>query len=189
MKKLWRLAILLSLVSFIVQGCNDNDEPDEVIIREKPASQTRLLGPNEGEGEIAIELDEWQDVLIISGPGSFISAIVSKTGGNSADLSKSTIIRLRLDRKEVSLKSFEVARAMGLSEQNYSGIVWLQGVGNVETMVLGYSQPLYFSGVLVLSVKVDDPGVEKIFLSVTFTREDTGEDEDTGGGDSEVMYP
>ena len=78
---------------------------------------------------------------------------------------------------------------MGLSEQNYSGIVWLQGVGNVETMVLGYSQPLYFSGVLVLSVKVDDPGVEKIFLSVTFTREDTGEDEDTGGGDSEVMYP
>ena len=187
MKKLWRLAILLTLASVVIQGCND--EPEEMIIRENPASRTKLLGPDEAAGEIAIELNEWQEILIVSGPGSFISAIVSRKGGNSADLSKQTIVRLRLDRKEISLKSFEVARAMGLSEQNYSGIVWLEGVGNVETLVLGYSQPLYFDEVLVLSVKIDDPGVEKVFLTVTFTREDTGEDEDTGGGDGQPRFP
>ena len=194
MKTFLRPAILLCMILVVVmQGCENDDEPKEVVVvevkREKPASRTKLLGRTEATGVIEIQPDNWHEVLIVEGPGSFLSAVVSKKGGNSAELDKKTLVRLRLDGKQILLKSFEVARAMGLSEQNYSGIVWLDGENNVETLVLGYSEPLYFSRVLKLSIKVDDPDVEKVFLSVTFTKEDTGDDEHTGGGDSEPEFP
>lgn len=149
-------------------------------------SVVRVVGPGGTAGEIL--RDNWHKVLVVESAGSFISAVVSKKGGDSTDSTKTTM-RLWLDNKPVLIKSFEVARAMGLSTQNYSGIVWLKGQDDVETLVLGYGQPLFFSRGLELSIKVDDPGVEKVFLRVTYTKEDTGEDECTGGGDSEDDFP
>lgn len=194
MKTFLRPAILLCMILVVVmQGCENDDEPKEVVVvevkREKPASRTKLLGRTEATGVIEIKPDNWHEILIVSGPGSFISAIVSKKGGTSSDLSKQTLVRLRLDGKEVLLKSFEVARAMGLSGQNYSGVAWFDGTDNVETLVLGYSQPLYFGRVLKLDVKVDDPGVDKVLVSVTFTKKDTGDDEGTGGGNGQPDFP
>lgn len=194
MKKIWRLAILLSLASFIIQGCNDNDEPSKIISREKPVSWTRVLGPNEDKGEIPIvrEPQVWQDFVVASGRGTFISAVISKSRNDDV-ITDSTLVKLCLDYKEVSVNSFKQVRAMGLSEQNYSGVVRLEGPNAVETLVLGYSQPLYFDEVLILSVMVDDPiedpKIEKFLLTVTFTKVDTGDDEGTGGGNGVPDFP
>lgn len=194
MKTLLRPAILVSVIlAVVIQGCDDDPDPQRVVIvgeiRELPASRTKVLGRTEATGVIEIVSDNWHEVIEIEGPGSFISAIVAKKGGTSADLSRRTFVRLTLDRKEVSLKSFEVARVMGLSGQNYSGIVWFEASDSTETLVLGYSQPLHFEEVLQLGIKVDDPGVEKVLLSVTFTKRDTGRDEDTSGHDGEPEWP
>ncbi len=194
MKILLRPAILATLIlAVMLQGCGE-DEPEDVVVvdvvQDKAVSRTKLLARTEAPGVIKIKKEKWQDVIVVSGPGSFISAFVSKKGGDSKDLSKPTLVRLRIDRDiQVSLQSFEVTRAMGLSGQNYSGIAWFKGQDNVETLALGYSQPIYFSSVLKLAVKVDDPGVEKVLVSATINRKDTGKDEGTGPGDSQNPFP
>jgi hypothetical protein len=159
------------------------------IEREKPVSQALVIGVDGTGGDI--QLDEWHKVLAVSGPGSFISAVVSKKGGigRSPIDTINTTVRLWLDQKEIIIKSFEVARAMGLTQQNYSGVVWLRGEEELETLVLGFEQPLFFTRVLELSILVADPQVEKALLQVTYTKKATGEDEGTGGGDRAPPYP
>lgn len=196
MKKSWRLLLPFFAVLIIAQGCSDCPDcnPQKVtVIREKPTSLARVVGTGGTAGKI--RLNEWHAVLVVSvsdsAPGSFISAVVSKKGGSGGAYpgEVKTTVRLIMDRKEVAIKSFEVARAMGLSQQNYSGVVWLDGEDNIETLVLGYQEPLYFSGTLELSIMVDDPQVEKVFLQVTYTKQDTGDDEGTGGGDRAPPFP
>lgn len=179
------------MLAVLMQGCDQqkNDIP-EGFLWKKPTSKTFVIEFDDRKDDTTRY--NWQDSLITYGPGTFISAIVSKKGGSggSATGSLKTTVRLTIDRKEVLMKSFEVASAMGLSRQNYSGIVWLEGAADsVETLVLGYSEELYFTERLILGIKVDDPEVKKVFLSVTYTKQDTGEDEDTGGGDGEPSFP
>lgn len=186
MKKSWQAVIPFWLIlALIVQGCDDNDAP----IPEKPATRTKVVGEDGTAGPI--QRDNWHDVLTISGPGSFISAKVSKKGGAGNDPTGPirTTVRLTLDRKQVILKSFEIARAMGISGHNYSGVAWFEGRDDIETLVLGYGQPLTFLSNFILSIKVDDEDVEKVFVSATYTKKDTGQDEGTGGGDSEDPFP
>jgi len=186
MKKSRRAVIPFWLIlALVVQGCDDNEEP----IPEKPATRTKVVGEDGTAGPI--QLDNWHDVLTISGPGSFISAKVSKKGGAGNDPTGPirTTVRLTMDRKEVILKSFEVARAIGIAGHNYSGVSWFAGRDDIETLVLGYGQPLTFLSNLILSIKVDDRDVDKVFVSATYMRVDTGEDEGGQGGDGEGEFP
>lgn len=197
MDRLFRPVVLIFVgLIALMQGYDINkDDIPEGFLWKKPISKTIVIGHDGTGGDII--RNNWQDVIIADGPGTFISAIVSKKGGSNrpANDTLKTTVRLTLDRKEILMKSFEVARAMGLSEQNYSGVVRLTpdtamaGEGDIETLVLGYSEELYFTERLILSVIVDDPLVEKVLLSVTFTKKDTGDDEHMGGGDHEPRFP
>jgi len=189
MNKLLQNTILIYLFfAVFYQACDRDAET----IREKPVTITKVKARIDSTGySTPIIQHEWDRAVIISGPGTFISAVVSKKGssGASATSKINTTINLTLDRCEVILKSFEVAQAMNLTGQNYSGVDWRQGAGAIETMVLGYQKPLYFTRDLVLSILVDDPQVEKVFLQVTYTKQDTGEDEGSGGGDRAPPFP
>jgi len=190
-----RQAILVfGILGIIIQGCT-REEPTPPVL-DKPVSVTEVLGPDGTAGPI--ELHNWQHVIRIPGPGMFISGLVSKAGGSKAPPNGpiKTSVRLIIDREEVVLRSFELADWQGLDQQNYSGVTYFQGEqvetgekNRIETLVLGFPQQLLFKLELVLSVKVDDPAVNKVFFVVTHTKEDIGVDEGGPGGDSEVPFP
>jgi len=188
-----RQAVLVfCILAMAIQGCTER-EPTAPIL-EKPVSMTEILGPDGTAGPI--ELNNWQHVIRIPGPGMFISALVSKSGGSGASPNGpiKTSVRLIIDREEVVLRSFELADWLGIARHNYSGVTYFQGeqIGEesfIETLALGFPQRLLFRQELVLSVKVDDPKVEKVFFVITHTKEDIGVDEGGPGGDSEPTYP
>lgn len=187
---------VLGFVALTLVTMRCDNKPEEVI-PETPTYMVKVRGEIVGEPGTngLIKWSEWDSVLVIPGPGSFISAVVSRNGGTS-NRTDQTTVRLSLDHKDIALKSFEVARAMGLSQQNYSGIVWLDGEDAVETLVLGYTQPLYFEEILLVSVLVDstiddvgDNRVKKLLVSLTYTKKHTGDDDHMGGGDHQPRFP
>lgn len=98
----------------------------------------------------------------LRGPGTFVSAEVSKQGGNS-DL---TFINLEIDGKNVVSISYAALRNQGLTQDNPYGLVLLNPTGTVRTVTIGFGTPLTFKKELTLSVKVSEPGVVQILANV-----------------------
>jgi len=97
----------------------------------------------------------------LKGPGVFVSAAVSKQGGNSG----LSFVILDLDGRNVTNLSYAAALNLGLTQSNPYGLAVMNS-GVVQTFTVGFPVPLRFERELVLSVKVNEPGVVQLVGNV-----------------------
>jgi len=97
-------------------------------------------------------------LVALEGPGTFLSAMVTKQGGATGI----TFVELDIDGRNVVAMSFAGARNFGLVQDNPFGIE-LRGTGGpVEAFTIGWPTPLVFKERLTLRVIVDETGVVQI---------------------------
>src|SRR5262249_39216095 len=101
------------------------------------------------------------DLVVLEGPGLFLSAIVTKQGGANG----LTFVRLDLDGRNVVDFSFAAMRNVGLVQANPYGTQRLTGNG-IESFTIGWPFPLTYRRGLKLSVVVNEPGVVQIVGNV-----------------------
>lgn len=122
--------------------------------------------PERTQGLIASAPAGVYDLVTLDGPGKFISAQVTKQGGES-DL---TFVSLDIDGRNVVNLSFAALRNIGLTQNNPYGLVLLNSAGDPETLTIGFSYPLTYKQELKLSVSVQEAGVAQIVANVIHGR-------------------
>ena len=109
-----------------------------------------------------IPLDSY-DLVTLTGPGSFVSARMTKQGGDSGF----TFLELVIDDKIIIGRSFAALKNWGMTESNPFGVVVLTE-GIVDAATIGFQQPIKFEDSLVLRAVVDQSGVEQIIGTVIY---------------------
>jgi hypothetical protein len=99
--------------------------------------------------------------ILVQGPGVFVSAVVSKQGGASG----LSFVSLDLDGRNVTNLSYAAAVNLGLTQANPYGLAVMNS-GVVQAFTVGFPVPLRFERELVLSVKVNEPGVVQLVGNV-----------------------
>jgi hypothetical protein len=102
------------------------------------------------------------ELVTLKGPGTFISAEISKQGGTN-DL---TFIILDIDGKNVVDLSVAALKNLGLTQDNPYGLVLLESEAGIKTLTIGYPFPLNFSQELKLKVTVNENNVQQIVANV-----------------------
>ena len=140
---------LLLLIPFL-EGCRD-----ETCFK-------GVCNPERTQGLRAPAPEGDHDLVTLKGPGTFISAEISKQGGTN-DL---TFVILDIDGKNVVNISVAAARNVGLTQDNPFGLVLLNPTAEVKTLTIGYSTPLQFQSELKLRVTVNEANVVQILANV-----------------------
>ncbi len=99
------------------------------------------------------------DLVSLTGPGVFLSAMVVKQGGAS-DI---TNVRLFLDGVQVIAGNPASLRNLGLTEINPTGIAVFSG-GVLDTITIGFPTPLVFEDSLLLRADIlaSDTGIVQL---------------------------
>ena len=103
-----------------------------------------------------------KELVKLKGPGLFISAEVTKQGGNS-DL---TFIILDIDGRNVVNISVAALFNQGLMSHNSYGVEVFRSAAALETVTIGFPVPLTYRKQLSLKVTVNETGVVQIVGNV-----------------------
>lgn len=141
------LAAILPLLFLALQGC---------------ANLTAIQDPERTQGLRAPAPQGLHELVTLQGPGTFVSAQVSKQGGAN-DL---TFVILDIDGRNVVNFSLAAANNVGLTQNNPYGLVSVNSGGNPETLTIGFGMPLRFERELKLSVQVNEPNVVQVLANV-----------------------
>jgi len=153
--------------------------PDTDCFMKGVKNPTRIQGFKKNDDGSPLAQTE-HTLIIIDGPGTFISAAISKLGG----VNDHTFVILDIDGRNVVFFRMDFAKLMGLEKENNPyGIVFHKGRNKVKTLTIGFSTPLYISAEkrLILKVKVEENNVTKIVADVVFGTADGRPPEETGG--------
>jgi hypothetical protein len=126
-----------------------------------PGCGIGICNPQRTQGLRAPAPRATHNLVSLTGPGLFLSALVTKQGGPT-DL---TFVKLDIDSRNVVNLSFAGARTFGLTAPNPFGVQFLSGAG-VEAIAIGWPFPLTFRRSLRLSVTVSEIGVAQILANV-----------------------
>ena len=102
------------------------------------------------------------ELVTLKGPGKFLSAAISKQGGDT-DL---TVVELTIDGKYLVSLSIVAAKNLGLTQHNPYGLVLVESARAIKTLTIGFPYPLYFNSELKLKVSVEEEGVAQIVATV-----------------------
>ena len=102
------------------------------------------------------------ELVTLKGPGTFVSAEISKQGGTN-DL---TFIILDIDGKNVVNLSVAALKNLGLTQDNPYGLVLLESEAGIKTLTIGYPFPLNFNQELKLKVTVNENIIAQIVANV-----------------------
>jgi hypothetical protein len=122
--------------------------------------------PERTQGLVAPAPVGVHDLVILKGPGEFVSAQVTKQGRTN-DL---TFVILDIDGRNVVNISIAALANVGLTQSNPYGLVLLQATGDPKTLTIGFPVPLEFRTELKLSVNVQEAGVVQILANVIHGR-------------------
>ena len=103
-----------------------------------------------------------KELVKLKGPGLFLSAEVTKQGGNS-DL---TFVILDIDGQNVVNISIAALFNQGLTSNNSYGISVFRSSAALETVTIGFPFPLTYNKLLSLKVTVNETGVVQILANV-----------------------
>jgi len=126
-----------------------------------PGCAVGVCDPQRTQGLKAPAPQGTHNLVSLKGPGLFLSANVTKQGGQTG----LTFVRLDIDGRNVVNLSFAAARNWGLSQPNPYGLQLLSGIG-VESFAIGWPFPLTFKRSLTLSAAVNETGVVQIVANV-----------------------
>jgi hypothetical protein len=101
------------------------------------------------------------DLVVVTGPGVFVAAQVTKRGG----VNDNTTVLLAIDSHDVFAISYAAARNSGLTTMNPFGIV-LRSNAQLDNLTLGFPSPLRFNNKVVLAAIVNETGVLQLAADV-----------------------
>lgn len=107
-------------------------------------------------------INSTKELVKLKGPGLFLSAEITKQGGNS-DL---TFVILDIDGKNVVNISIAALFNQGLTAHNSYGISVFRSGAGLETVTIGWPAPLTFNRLLSLKVTVKEAGVVQLLANV-----------------------
>jgi hypothetical protein len=102
------------------------------------------------------------ELVTLKGPGTFVSAEISKQGGTN-DI---TFIIIDIDGKNVVNLSVAAAKNWGLTQDNPYGLALMESDAGIKTLTVGYPFPLNFSQELKIKVTVNEDNVKQIIANV-----------------------
>ena len=141
---------LTLLLIFVLQGCVVHLYTKGV---RNPVRTQGLKAPApQGEHEL----------IALKGPGTFLSASITKQGGGN-DL---TFVILDIDGRNVVNISIAAAKNVGLTQNNPYILDLVKSTGDIKTLTIGLPSPLYFERELKLRVDVQEAGVVQIVANV-----------------------
>jgi hypothetical protein len=122
-----------------------------------------VIHPKRNQGLITnVAASTTHNLVHLKGPGLFLSAAISKQGGNS-DL---TFIILDIDGQNVVNISIAALINLGLLSDNSYGIMVFKSQAGLDTVTIGWPYPITFQKELVLKVTVNEAGVDQILGNV-----------------------
>ncbi len=128
-----------------------------------PLSPGGILSPQRTQGSVVNPaFVSIHNLVILTGPGKFICAEITKQGG-SDDL---TYISLDID--DVCVVSISIAelKNSGLTVNNPYGLFLLQSGGGLKTLTIGFNSPLIYQKELRLRANVEEKGINQIMANV-----------------------
>ena len=102
------------------------------------------------------------NLVQLKGPGLFLSAAISKQGGNS-DL---TFVILDIDGQNVVNISVAALINLGLASDNSYGVMTFKSAAGLDTVTIGWPYPITFKKELTVKVTVNEAGVAQILANV-----------------------
>jgi hypothetical protein len=123
---------------------------------EKPTSTQGTISPSVGDNS----------VVVVRGPGCFISANLSRQG---EDPTGATGVTLEIDGRFVVDTSIEALINEGATSINTFGVMAQRGDG-LDSVSIGFPQPLFFKDSVVLGVFVMGPGIVQVIGLVITAR-------------------
>lgn len=125
---------------------------------------SKVKGVASAEGLITVfENGPTYDLVDLSGPGTFVAARMVKQGGDSG----LTAISLEIDGKVVVQRNVAALKNWGMTQNNPFGVVVFTS-GDIDTVTVGFSQPMTFENNLVLRAIVGESGVVQIIGTVIY---------------------
>jgi len=122
-----------------------------------------VASPKRTQGLITnVAANSTHSLVQLKGPGLFLSAAISKQGGNT-DL---TFVILDIDGQNVVNISVAALINLGLASHNSYGVMAFKSSAGLDTVTIGWPYPLTFKKELSLSVTVNEPGVVQILGNV-----------------------
>ncbi|MRG44944.1 hypothetical protein GFS24_07455 [Chitinophaga sp. SYP-B3965] len=122
-----------------------------------------VVNPVRNQGLVTnVAVNSTKELVKVKGPGLFLSAEVTKQGGNS-DI---TFVILDIDGQNVVNISIAALFNQGLTSANSYGISVFRSGASLETVTIGFPYPLTFNKLLSLKVTVNEPGVVQILANV-----------------------
>jgi hypothetical protein len=97
-------------------------------------------------------------LVSITGAGKFVSARMSKQGGDSG----LTSFVLELDGKSIENRNFIALKNVGLTQDNPYGLAILTSGAGLDNVTVGFPTPLVFKNSLVLKALVNETGVVQL---------------------------
>jgi hypothetical protein len=125
------------------------------------AQAQTVYNPQEAESLLSSPATGAHDLVVLKGPGKFVSAHLTKAGGTN-DI---TFVILEIDGKTVMNGSIAGLRNRALTQSNPSGVVLLQST-TLKTVTIGFPFPLAYQSELRLSVDIAESGVLQIIGTV-----------------------
>lgn len=125
------------------------------------ASKEGLVAYDPVTGDIA---QETYDLVNLDGPGTFVAARLTKQGG----ITGLTAISLSIDGKTVVQRNIVALKNFGMTQNNPFGVVVVTSPVGIDTVTIGFSQPIAFEESLVLSAQVGESGVVQIIGTVIY---------------------
>lgn len=122
-----------------------------------------VVNPVRNQGLVTnVAVNSTKELVKVKGPGLFLSAEITKQGGNS-DI---TFVILDIDGQNVVNISIAALFNQGLTSANSYGISVFRSGASLETVTIGFPYPLTFNKLLSLKVTVNEPGVVQILANV-----------------------
>ena len=123
-----------------------------------------IVGADQAEGLVTDLLNPSENELVsLEGPGTFVSARMVKQGGASGI----TFVSLEIDGNVVVNRSVAALKNWGMTQNNPFGVAVLTA-GDIDTVTIGFQQPIAFEESLVLKAIVEEDGVVQIIGTVIY---------------------
>jgi hypothetical protein len=123
-----------------------------------------IQGADQAEGLVTNPLNPSENELVwLEGPGAFVSARMVKQGGASG----LTAVSLEIDGKIVVQRNVAALKNWGMTQDNPFGVAVFTA-GDIDTVTIGFQQPVAFEESLLLKAIVNEDGVVQIIGTVVY---------------------
>jgi hypothetical protein len=124
-------------------------------------SSEGLVAYDPNTGEVAVGTYE---LVQLVGPGTFVSARLTKQGGAGGF----TAVSLEIDGKTIVQRNFVALKNFGMTQNNPFGVMISTSAVGIDAVTIGFSQPIEFEESLILKAIVGESGVIQIIGTVIY---------------------